>query len=221
MGVKVIVFDLNGTLLDMRALDPVFKRLFGRSGMRERWFLEMQALWMAMIPTDAYVPFDKVARAAVEVVAGKVGVAVPRSDADSIAEGMKRLPCFVEVTSALARLKEAEYRLVALTNGTKKAAKAQVKFAEIGRYLEEVYSVEQVEQFKPGPKAYLHVAEETGVKPGKMLMVAAHAWDLDGAHMVGCSTAFVKRPGQVLNPLAKKPDFVVEDLWGVVEALGA
>ena len=45
-----IVFDVNETLLDLRALDPVFERAFGDSSARREWFGQMlQSAFVATI----------------------------------------------------------------------------------------------------------------------------------------------------------------------------
>jgi 2-haloacid dehalogenase len=38
MRKRVIVFDVNETLLDLRALKPQFERLFGDGGVLHLWF---------------------------------------------------------------------------------------------------------------------------------------------------------------------------------------
>ncbi len=35
---KVLVFDANETMLDLRALDPHFERVFGDAAVRRQWF---------------------------------------------------------------------------------------------------------------------------------------------------------------------------------------
>jgi 2-haloacid dehalogenase len=37
-----LVFDVNETLLDVAALDPLFERLFGDSRARVEWFLTLE-----------------------------------------------------------------------------------------------------------------------------------------------------------------------------------
>ena len=49
-------------------------------------------------------------------------------------------------------------------------------------------------------------AERQGIALGEMMMVAAHAWDITGAAAAGCRTAFIARPGKVLNPAGSQPD---------------
>lgn len=55
-------------------------------------------------------------------------------------------------------------------------------------------------------------AERHGIALGEMMMVAAHAWDITGAAAAGCRTAFIARPGKVLNPAGSQPDLIGDDL---------
>jgi 2-haloacid dehalogenase len=50
-------------------------------------------------------------------------------------------------------------------------------------------------------------------------LVAAHAWDVAGAAGAGCATAFVARPGKVLDPLVERPEVVGADLAEVADAI--
>ena len=47
-------------------------------------------------------------------------------------------------------------------------------------------------------------------------MAAAHDWDIAVAQQVGCTTAFVARPGMVYSSLFEEPDITGEDLETVV-----
>ncbi len=51
---QAIVFDVNETLSDMSALDPHFERAFGAASFRERWFEQLQVLWLVTMATDTY-----------------------------------------------------------------------------------------------------------------------------------------------------------------------
>ena len=219
MGPEIIVFDLNGTLLDLAVLDGHFERIFGSPGTRERWFEQLQILWMSTIASGMYQPFEKLAGAALEMLAAREHAELSSADERIITGQMAELPAFAEVPGALERLRAAGFRLAALTNGARKTALAQLEHAGIADAFEAVFSTDEVERFKPSPEPYLHVAKQLDAKPGKLLMVAAHAWDVAGAHQAGLSSAFVARPRQVLNPLAAKPDYVVKDLAELVSKL--
>jgi 2-haloacid dehalogenase len=62
-------------------------------------------------------------------------------------------------------------------------------------------------------------AERLGVTVGQVRLIAAHAWDVAGAARAGCVTAFVARPGKVLDPLAERPEIVGADLAEVADAI--
>jgi 2-haloacid dehalogenase len=208
----VLAFDVNETLLDLSALDPMFAAAFGRANVRPSWFLTMQGLWMAGTLTDRFVPFDKVADAALEVTAAREGMTLPRDVRSAIVNGLQALPAYPEVEPALVALRDAGVRLAALTNSTDRMARAQLKFAGLFPLFEQVLSVEAVKRYKPAPEPYLYAARRLHVKPPGMYMVAAHAWDTGGAAAAGLKTIFVKRPGKILTPGAPKPDLQVSDL---------
>jgi 2-haloacid dehalogenase len=50
-------------------------------------------------------------------------------------------------------------------------------------------------------------------------MVAAHGWDIAGAEKAGLQTAFIRRQGKVLFPLAEKPDYNVLDVNDLAKSL--
>jgi 2-haloacid dehalogenase len=51
------------------------------------------------------------------------------------------------------------------------------------------------------------------------LLAKQDAWDVAGAAAAGCATAFVARPGKVLDPLVERPEIVGADLAEVADAI--
>jgi 2-haloacid dehalogenase len=66
---RVLVFDLNGTLLDLSALDGRFEHIFGTRGARELWFKELTTLVLTSVITGRYLDFPTQANAALTVLA--------------------------------------------------------------------------------------------------------------------------------------------------------
>jgi 2-haloacid dehalogenase len=62
-------------------------------------------------------------------------------------------------------------------------------------------------------------AERLGVTVGEVRLIAAHAWDVAGAARASCATAFVARPGKVLDPLVERPEIIGTDLDEVADAI--
>jgi 2-haloacid dehalogenase len=214
----VLAFDVNETLLDLRALDAPFGAAFGDAALRPQWFaLMLQVAFVGGI-TGAYVDFTTAQRSALAMLAQRQKAALSAAQADAIVNGMRTLPPHPEVRAALTRLR-ARYRLVALTNSPKDVAEAQMRNSGLRVLLDAVYSADEVRTLKPAPAPYRMVAERTGVAIGDVRLVAAHGWDIAGALAAGCLAAFVARPGATLHPHGPQPDVIAPDLAGVADAL--
>src|SRR5919202_1915547 len=127
MMVRVCVFDVNETLLDLGALDPRFERAFGEPGVRWAWFLQLLQSALVATVTGAYSDFGEVGAAALEMVAEREGVDLSDEDRRTILDGMRELPPHPEVAESLERLREAGFRLATLTNSTRGVAEAQME----------------------------------------------------------------------------------------------
>ncbi len=214
----VIAFDVNETLLDLRALDAPFTAAFGDAALRQQWFALM--LQMAFVGglTGTYVDFSTAQRSALGLLAKRQKVALSTDQSTSILDGMKTLPPHPEVRAAMERLR-GRFRLVALTNSPAEVAEAQLRNSGLRDLLEAVFSADAVKRLKPASAPYRMVAERTGVPIGDVRLVAAHGWDIAGALAAGCRAAFVARPGAVLYPHGPQPDVIAADLAGIADAL--
>jgi 2-haloacid dehalogenase len=221
MSTPVLLFDVNETLLDMSALDPAFADAFGDARVRQQWFLTLQGLWLTATVIDSYQPFDRLARAALEMVAAQHERTLDASSRDAILDGLTTLPPHADVASAIDVLRAAGIRLAALTNGTAKNATKQLRHARLADKFEAIFSVDQVKRYKPAPEPYRFAARSLGVTPRMAYLVAAHAWDIAGAHAAGLSTVFVRRPGKALNPAAPPPDIEVGNLSELAQNIAA
>ena len=216
---RVLVFDVNETLLDLTALAPHFERVFGDRAVLHERFNQVILFAEALTLTGGHHDFADVARAALEMTADARHVRLAPEDAKQIIRGMRTLPAHPEVPKALARLKSAGFRMVTLTNSPPAVVDAQMKQANLQEYFERNFSIEEVLRYKPAPQPYRMVAHDMGVGVNRLRMIAAHAWDVGGAMQEGCSAAFVARPGKALFPLFPKPDIIGKDLDEVAEAI--
>ena len=216
---RVCVFDVNETLLDLGALDPRFERVFGDVSVRREWFLQMlQNAFVATI-TGAYSDFGTLGGAALGMTAERRGVDLSGEDRQHILSGMRELPPHPEVEESLERLREAGFRLAALTNSTRQVAEAQLENSGLAGYFEQILSADTVKRLKPAPEPYHMTAESLGVEVNGVRLIAAHAWDVAGALRAGCAAAFVARPGMVFDPLVEPPDVVGADLREVADGI--
>ena len=202
--VTVIAFDVNETLLDLRALDS----LFGDPARRRRWFGQMLQLAFVGVITERYVDFSTAQRAALAMMGDG-------PDPDAVAAAMRSLPPYADVVPALDALREGGVTLCSLTNSALDTSRAQLEHAGIADRFDSILSADTVRKLKPAPEPYRHVADTFGVEIGDVRLVACHAWDCAGALAAGARAAFVSRPGMLLSPIGEQPDIVGDDLGEV------
>jgi 2-haloacid dehalogenase len=209
---RVLVFDVNETLLDMSALDPHFLRVFGDAQVRSEWFQTM--LQSAFLTTIAgpYKPFGDHFRAALAITALRRDLRVSPEDERAILGGVRTLPAHPDVRPALERLRSAGFRLAALTNSTTEVEEAQLRNAGLTDLFEKALSADTGKRLKPAAEAYTNAARELGVGAAQIRMIAAHVWDVHGAMRAGCAAALVERPGVVWNAVLERPDIVASNL---------
>lgn len=217
----ILVFDVNETLLDTGALDKGFVETFGDASARQEWFqLLLQRAFTATL-TDSYRDFTSLAISALRMTAAKRGIVLDDTKTRELLEPMKTLPPHPEVPDALQTLCDAGFTLTALTQSPTPTLEAQMVNSGLKRYFKRVFSADQVRRYKPDPAPYRMVAAEMQCDIDQTRLVAAHAWDVEGAMRAGCKAAFVARAGQVLDPDVEKPSIVGADLDEVaVELLG-
>jgi 2-haloacid dehalogenase len=216
---RVLAFDVNETMLDINALGAHFTRAFGSADALREWFSNLLLYSNVLTLAGPYAEFGAIGGAVLDMIASARGVTLTSEDRNSVLGGMRTLPAHPDVPPALTRLRQADFRMVTLTNSAPAAVEAQLKSAGIGDFFERSFSVDAVKRFKPAPEPYRYVARELGVPPNELRMIAAHGWDVLGALQAGCTAAFVARSGKVLFPLGPKPDIVAPDLTAVADRI--
>ena len=215
----VIVFDVNETLLDLRALRPAFESAMGSSDAMGEWFARMLHGSLVSNHVGVYRPFAEIGTDALLALASKRGVSLTRPAAAAVVGGMRSLPPHPDVLPAMERLHGAGFRLVTLTNGSADAVADQLDNAAIAPFIEQAMSVDMVQRFKPAPDVYLTAAAKLDVGVDAMLMVAAHDWDIVGARSVGISGAYIDRPSVRWAMPDAQPELVGADLGAIADQL--
>jgi 2-haloacid dehalogenase len=221
---SVCVFDVNGSLLDVDALAPLFQRLFGNGLAVREWYEEL-ALYTNVITTSGNYPgtFFEVGKAVLQMMGSIHHVEIRPTDVEELGTRLLSLPAFADVPDGLRMLKEAGFRLVTLTNSPpgSKGSATQLARAGIADSFERHFNTDSVRRFKVAQPVYHMVAEEMDVPLTACCMITAHAWDALGAQYVGFWAGLMNRPGQaslVMHGLPQ-PLAVAPDLPGVAAQL--
>jgi 2-haloacid dehalogenase len=190
-------------------------------GALETWFAAALRDGFALAAAGASAPFREVARAAAESVLAGIDEA-RRSASETAArlvEAMQRLRVHPDVPDGLRALAVAGVRVVTLTNGAADTARRLLDEAGVGSLVEAHLSVEDAGRWKPHPDAYAYAARACGVAPERVLLVAAHPWDVDGAQRAGMSAAWLDRAGVPFPHVLRRPPVTATDLVGVAAAI--
>ena len=206
---RVLLFDVNETLLDLTALDPHFARVFGDARVRREWFAAMLQSAFLLTITGPYQPFGAHFREALRLVARRHDVTLSLVDEQAILADVRRLPAHPDVRPALVRLRDSGFRLAAFTNSTREVEEAQLVHARIRELFESALTADDARKLKPAHEAYESAARAMGVAVSETRLIAAHTWDVAGALGAGAAAAFVARPGVEWNELVPRPD-----VWG-------
>jgi 2-haloacid dehalogenase len=214
MSLRVVLFDMNGTLLDPAGIaEPLGGAEDGLGALDE-------AVTAAMAETlsGGYRPLAEFLRMAL-VRRGEVA-GWELSRLDEALDRAARMPPYPDAAEALERLRAAGLRTGVLTNSGTEAAERALGAAGLLDRVELVAGADAVEAFKPDPRVYRHGLERAGAAPHEACMVAAHWWDLLGASRAGMRTAWVARKETVLVETLQ-PDLMGAGLSEVAAKLAA
>ncbi len=219
---KLLIFDVNETLLDLRPLqESVAKALDGKKELVELWFTTMLHYSLVETVSGNYREFGEIGAAVMTMVAKDHGIGLSMEDAKEAIKPITSLPPHDDVRAGLQTLKDAGYRMITLTNSPQKGVDAQIENAGLTEFFEHRLSVGEIETYKPDLKTYRWAAEKTGVEVGDCMLIAAHGWDITGALRAGMRATFLARPRKSLYPLALEPELVAKDLQAAAEVLAA
>ena len=169
-----------------------------------------------------YADFDNCTLQALRYVSASLGARLDEAAERALLESYLHLPPFSDVRTGLARLARAGHKLVALTNGTERSARAVLQNAGISEYLESILSADGIETFKPDPAVYALLNTVAGAPGGPRWLVSGNPFDVIGAKAAGVSAAWLRRDAQrIFDPWEFSPDLVIGTLEELCDRLDA
>lgn len=218
---KVLLFDVNETLLDLAALhESVDSVLLEHNGSKQ-WFGSVLHYSLVLTVSGQYRPFPEIGVAVLQMMATNRDVMLSEEDARKALEPLRSAPAHPDVLPALEALRRTGIRMAALTNSSSDGLRAQLENAGIAPFLERQLSVESVGKYKPHRDVYAWAAAQMQVPLHDCMLVAAHPWDVAGAAWAGMRTGFLARLGVSPLPVAPKPDIEGLDMGDLAKRLGA
>ena len=220
-GVKALVFDVFGTVVDWRSSVTRHAAAFGAAhgisadwaafadGWRGKYQPYMGKVRSGELP---WTKLDALHRMGLVELLGEFGIDnISESAIDELNLAWHRLDPWPDAPAGLSRLK-AKYIIGTMSNGNVALMTNMAKYAALP--WDVILGAELAQAYKPDPKTYLTGAELLGLAPGQVMMVAAHQSDLRAAAAQGLKTAFVPRPLE-FGP-DRQPDLTPDPSFDVV-----
>ena len=196
-GVRALVFDVFGTIVDWRTGIAGAAERYGLPGerfadaWRDRYAPSMDLVRHGRLP---WMNLDKLHRRSLDELLDEFGAAhLGEAERVDLVLAWHRLPPWPDSRQGLERLRR-RFLLATLSNGgvallTNLAKQADLRF-------DCILSAELCRHYKPDPEVYLMAADLLAVVPSEVGMVAAHKSDLRAAQRCGLRSVFVERPAE-------------------------
>jgi len=231
-GIKALVFDVFGTLVDWRgsiarearqALEPLGLALDWPE-FADAWRGEYQGAMEEV--RSGRLPFsklDRLHRRNLDLVLARLGVdgEVDEPTRVKLNLAWHRLDAWPDVEPGLQALRR-HYLLAPCSNGN---ISLMVDLARRnGWHWDAILGAELARDYKPKAAVYLHACAALDLKREQVLMVAAHSADLAAAAAAGLRTAHIARPdeagpGRGESAPSVAVDFAARDLRDLASQL--
>ncbi len=222
-----LAFDIFGTVLDLTgSIVPPTRQFLERKGAllgaevfwdqwRARQRIEQYQDSLMMLGHSGYL---ETCRRALVYCLRLCGISFTGAEVTELMGAWQMLSPHADVAEGLRRLK-SRYRLVALSNGEQDYLEHLER--ERMRYgFDALISVQKAGFFKPHPAVYRTGATLLGVEPDRIMMVAAHAFDIMGARACGYRGAYVNRYRLPYEESPHRPDLEARDFVELADKLG-
>jgi 2-haloacid dehalogenase len=197
-----------------------FQELGAPPHMAATWFAGLLRDGFALTAVNASESFSLIAAEALRVSLDPRSLDRETEQAvQHIMDGFSGLQVHPGIPEGIHALSDLAIRLVTLSNGSTSVAEGLLERAGLRGHFERLLSVEDAGVWKPAAGAYAYALDQCGVDPKDAMLVAAHPWDIDGAHRAGLGTAWVNRAHGRYPAYFNAPDLQSESLTDLAKQL--
>jgi|TARA_A100001011_G_scaffold319826_1_gene340101 2-haloacid dehalogenase len=211
-NVKAIIFDAYGTLFDVNSAAEKCKDKIGDKweGFANFWrTTQLEYTWLRSL-MKRHKDFWQVTEDSLEksMNAFKIDKAMK----NELLNLYKALNTFPEVKDVLNKLKEKNYKLAILSNGTPALLNELVKSNNLDNIFDDIFSIEEVGIYKPDAKVYDMPIKKYKIQKEEVVFLSANTWDISGGGNYGYSSIWVNRNNSIFDNLDYKPKDEVKNL---------
>jgi 2-haloacid dehalogenase len=211
-NIKAIIFDAYGTLFDVNSAAEKCKNKIG-----EKWepfanywrTTQLEYTWLRSL-MGRHQDFWKVTEQSLDK-SMKV-FQIDTSMKDELLDLYKVLSTFPEVKETLKKLKEKNYKLAILSNGTPSLLKELVSSNNLESIFDDVLSIEEVKIYKPHPNVYNIPIKKYQIEENQFAYLSSNTWDVSAAGNFGFNAVWVNRNKNIFDNLDYKPITEINNL---------
>ena len=217
--IKAIIFDAYGTLFDVNSAAEKCKEKLGDKweGFANYWrTTQLEYTWLRSL-MKRHKDFWQITEDSLDKSMNFYNI--DNSMRSELLNLYKVLSPFTEVRDALNKLKQSNYKLAILSNGTPDLLNELVVSNGLKDIFDDIFSVEEVGIFKPDSKVYDLPINKYNIEKNEVLFLSANTWDVSGAGNYGYNTVWVNRNNNIFDKLDFEPNQQISNLSELLDLI--
>ena len=218
-NIKAIIFDAYGTLFDVNSAAEKYKDKIGDKweNFANYWrTTQLEYTWLRSL-MSRHKDFWQVTKDSLDK--SMEAFKIDSSMRGDLLDLYKILSTFPEVKEVLSKLKEKNYKLAILSNGTPTLLNELVKSNNLEGIFDKIFSIEQVGIYKPSSKVYDIPIQKYKIQKDEVMFLSANTWDVSGAGNYGYKSVWVNRNNNVFDSLDYIPQYQVNNLGELLDLI--
>ena len=211
-NIKAIIFDAYGTLFDVNSAAEKCKSKIGDKweSFANYWrTTQLEYTWLRSM-MERHKDFWKITEDSLDK-AMKV-FEIDASMKNELLDLYKILSPYPEVKDTLQKLKDKNYKLAILSNGTPELLDELVNSNNLKNLFDDIFSIEEVGIFKPSSKVYDIPIKKYNIKKNEVAFLSSNTWDVSGGGNYGYNSIWVNRNKNIFDNLDFKPIYEIDNL---------
>ena len=217
--IKAIIFDAYGTLFDVNSAAEKCKEKLGDKweGFANYWrTTQLEYTWLRSL-MRRHKDFWQITEDSLDKSMNFYNI--DNSMRSELLNLYKVLSPFSEVEVSLKKLKQSNYKLAILSNGTPDLLNELVVSNQLKDIFDDIFSVEEVKIFKPDSKVYDLPINKYNIEKNEVLFLSANTWDVSGAGNYGYNTVWVNRNNNIFDKLDFEPNQQISNLSELLDLI--
>tara|TARA_B100000686_G_C16638369_1_gene888595 strand:+ start:11 stop:673 length:663 start_codon:yes stop_codon:yes gene_type:complete len=211
-NIKAIIFDAYGTLFDVNSAAEKCKDKIGDKweNFANYWrTTQLEYTWLRSL-MKRHKDFWQVTEDSLDK--SMKAFEIESSMRNELLDLYKTLTPFSEVPNTLKSLKDKNYKLAILSNGTPALLEELVKSNNLKDIFDDIFSIEEVKVYKPDSQVYNIPVKKYQIQKNEFAYLSANTWDVSGAGNYGFNPVWVNRNNSIFDNLDYKPTHEVQNL---------